>query len=174
MNPTKELISYISDFLDMIPERFVEKSIPGDYSSATIKIVHPVHPDSQVLMESRRGVVTVRFNDVVKRYQCNVFSYKRQVRKAWGDMLTLIPDDGKVRKPILNIGQYAMSFCEPKTGIVLEIETLKRRIGWGDIYKIFKTKEQAMAYADLLVKDQDIECILYDNEYQYIQSIGRL
>jgi hypothetical protein len=172
MNPTKELLNYINQFLALIPERFKDNLIQENFSSAAISISHPVRPETKLLIDSRKGVIVIQFNGINKIYPCNIFNYKKQVRKVWDDTIELIHSDKiEPKKPTLTTNQYALTFCEPKTGIVLEIETMKRRIGWGDIYKIFETKEDAVEYANLLTRENDIECTLLDSEYQFIQSI---
>lgn len=61
MNPTKELIKYIYPFLDLISDRFQDIMIQEDYSLATISISHPVHIENKLLIESKKGTVSVLY-----------------------------------------------------------------------------------------------------------------
>ncbi|MEH0154770.1 hypothetical protein V6R21_11565 [Limibacter armeniacum] len=164
----------MNPYLDMIPDRFKEKEIQGDYSSATISISHPVEIESKLRIDSKKGIILIQYKEITTTYHCNIFNYRKQISKVWEDTVRLIHvDKTELKKTTLSVNQYVLTFCEPSTGIILEIETMKRRIGWGEIYKVFPTKESAIKYAELLIRNRDIECTLLDSQYQYLQSIAR-
>ena len=168
MNPTKKFISKIDFFLKLIPSRFIKININSVFNIATFDFF--LYSVNSILIQNKKKLITINYNNIVKKYNCNILNYKGQIDDAVSYIVFLIPKD-KNRQPTLLTNQFAMTFCKPDTGAVLCIETMDIYIGLGDIYMYFDSKENAIDFAENKVKNQKIECILYNDKYEYLQTI---
>jgi hypothetical protein len=169
MNPTKKFVSKLNFFLKLIPSRFINSNIALDFKTSTIEISIPNSQDL-IKIHSEGGIITVEHKNQLKKYNCNFLNSARQIDDAVNYIVFLSPKDN-ITKPKLLAHQFALSFCEPDTGILLCTETMNRRIGWGDVYIPFDSKENAIGFAENFSKDKSVECTLYDNNYEYLQTI---
>ena len=169
MNPTEKLVSKLDFFLRLIPSRFINSIIASDFKTSTIEISIP---DSQDIVNIRTeaDLITVTHKNKLKQFNCNFLNFKRQIDDAINYIVFLFPKDN-IAKPKLLVNQFVLSFCEPDTGIVLCTETMKRHIGWGDVYMPFDSKESAIDFAEDLLRDKYVECTLYNSNYEYLQTI---
>ena len=169
MNPTEKFVSKLDFFLKLIPSRFINSNIAPDFKTSTIEISIP---DSQdiIKIHTERSLITIEHKDKSKKYNCNFLNSKRKIDAAVNYIAFLSPKNSFV-KPKLLENQFALCFCEPETGIVLCTETWARHIGWGDVYMHFDSKENAIHFAENLIKSKYVECNLYDNNYEYLQTV---
>lgn len=170
MNPTEKFVSKLDFFLKLIPPRFINSNIASDFKTSTIEISIP---DSRniIKIHTERGLIVIEYEGKLKKYNCNFLNYTKQIDDAVNYIAFLSPKDN-IPKPKLFVNQFALSFCEHDTGIVLCVETMKRRIGWGDAYMSFDSKKDAIDFAENTFEDKGVECTLYNHNYEYLQTLS--
>jgi hypothetical protein len=89
------------------------------------------------------------------------------VRGYWINNL-LERKDTDITKPKLDTNQYAEILCNSNYGQVLTCNK-NLFIGWGDVYKVFNSKEEMKNYISQESKDVKVEIHIYDSEYRTIQ-----
>lgn len=169
MNPTEKFLSKLQFFLKLIPPRFINSNIAPDFKASTIEISVPDSKDI-IKIHTERGLIAVEHENKLKKYNCNFLNSAKQITDAVSYIAFLSPKEN-IPKPKLLANQVVLCFCEPETGIVLCTETFNRRIGWGEVYMPFNSKEKALDFAENFIKDKYVECILYNNRYEYLQTI---
>ncbi len=170
MNPTERFLSKLDFFLKLIPSRFINSNIASDFKTSTIDISIPDSPNI-IKIYTESGLIVIDYDGKLKKYNCNFLNSAKQIAEAVNYIVFLSPKNN-IPKPKLFINQFALSFCEHDTGIVLCVETMKRRIGWGDAYMSFDSKKDAIDFAENIFEEKGIECNLYNHNYEYLQTFS--
>lgn len=77
----------------------------------------------------------------------------------------------KIQIPKLNDGMCAVVFADKTTGILLTNEG-SRYLGEGDFYRVFKSGDEAIAFAQLYVQSNPrVECSIRDCEGRHLRFV---
>ena len=149
----------------------VHPEISHEWKENQLKINHPKQSenyttfkfDSKALkIENKEKVKTFK-SELLKKVDEQVF----EIRGFWiNEFLT--KEDTEIKKPKLKENQIAAMFCNSKYGQVL---TTNKNIftGWGNVYQIFESKEDAKRFMKKESTDDKIEIHFYNSEYELIE-----
>lgn len=172
LNLTKAFLKYFEQRFHYIPSKYIEKKVENKFKSAHIHISFTHFSEEKISFYYCKGLIISQFRDTQKRYQCTFFNFNNQFEKAVDEIFGFVPKQYfESCKQALEPHQFALLFCESATGIVLETEEFKRRIGWGEEFKIFDSKEDALNFAYQITKEKPIECILYNSNYEQLEIV---
>ena len=164
-NIGKEFKTQMESWFEEHPE------ISHEWNGNQLKISHPKELGNSITFRFDAKLIKVKNGKKSTIFKRKLFrNIQEQVVKIRGYWLNelLTEEDTGIIKPKLKENQIAAMFCNSKYGQVL---TTKKNafIGWGNVYQIFESKDDAQKFLNEESNNDKIEIYFYNSEYELIE-----
>jgi hypothetical protein len=142
-----------------------------EWKENQLMINHPKVFENYITCEFDSKLIRIENEKKEKTFKRKLFgSIELQVFKIRGYWIHnfLTKEDTEITEPELKENQIVAMFCNSKYGQVL---TTNKNLftGWGNVYQIFESKEDAQKFEKQESKDDKIEIHFFNSDYELLE-----